>query len=332
MTERQDHFNSANVNRLFVVPDDCLYELSFDALFYETPNTSTLASGWGTKDLPYLINKYAISYSYSNQLLFDTENNVKQQSKKLFAGFGLDYRKDDWSGAIVSGTRAVGRNWRGKIRPLPYAVEEVEKIGDLLDGDIWLNKEATKQNFEEKASEYKIVHLAMHGLVEKDFPLSSALIFDKQIDSSDYLLTAGDLYSQQLNAEMIVLSACDTGSGQLQKGEGAMTLARAFKFSGCPSLVASLWSAADEPTKDIMINFYSHLKSGLPKDQAMQQAKIEYLQNDLSPNQSLPFNWSHLALIGDASALEMSGGFGNYYWLLGLVALLVFVFIIRRGR
>ena len=301
-----------NVDRLFIIPDDYLYELSFDALLHQALNEEQKKADWGITGLPYLVNKYAISYAYSNRLLFDQED--RQQNKKIFAGFGLDYREEQqWANVEKSATRSLPRNWRGKIRPLPYAVEEVENIGKLLDGDTWLNTQATKANFLQHAPEYKILHLAMHGLVEKDFPINSALIFDRQIDSTDFLLTAGDLYSYAINADMVVLSACDTGTGQLQKGEGAMTLARAFKYAGCPSLVASLWSAADEPTKELMIGFYTYLQEGLPKDVALQKAKMDYLGKGLSPQESQPYFWSHIAVIGDTQALDFGGGFWGWF-------------------
>lgn len=86
-----------------------------------------------------------------------------------------------------------------------------------------------------------------------------------------------DLYNLQLNADPVVLSACETGIGELRRGEGIVSLARGFTYAGAKSIVTSLWSVADEKTKDIMVAFYQNLKKGLPRGEALRQAKLEYI-------------------------------------------------------
>ena len=144
-------------------------------------------------------------------------------------------------------------------------------------------------------------------------------------------MRAGELYNLQLNAELVVLSACNTGTGQVNKGEGVRSLARAFHYAGASSLIASLWSAPDQTTKDIAIKFYQHLKKGYSKDKALQQARIDYLQNaNTSPEYAHPSYWAHLVAIGDMEALNV--GTNNWIWLTAGLGLLIICFLILQKK
>ncbi len=169
--------------------------------------------------------------------------------------------------------------------------------------DLKIKKIATKATFLKNAPKTKILHLAMHGYESADNPLSSALIFTRKKEDSDFLLKAADLYSITLSADMTVLSACHTASGRVYQGEGVRSLARAFRYSGCPSLVATLWSVSDYSTKEIMVDFYKHLKNNDPKDIALQKAKLNYLKT-AQPAQKMPYFWTNLVLIGDTNPLD----------------------------
>ena len=282
-----------NINHLVIIPDGVLMQLPFDVLI-EKPNSEVTS---------YLLRRYAISYAYSNRLLFGKDHS--RSTAGTFAGFGLEY--DDYTLADLSNyvnnpqvamslTRALGK--------LQYADDEVSEIATLLSGDQWINSEATRASFMENADQYAILHLAMHGVLNEEYPMNSALVFTRQNDSTEYFLRAADLYNMQLNADMTVLSACNTGAGALQKGEGVRSLARAFSYAGCPSLVASPWNASDKSTKDILFDFYQNLKAGMSKHEAMRQAKLAYIDG-APPAYSLPFYWSHLSVIGDSRALEV---------------------------
>ena len=103
---------------------------------------------------------------------------------------------------------------------------------------------------------------------------------------------------------MAVLSACHTGGGKIQKGEGVRSLARAFNFAGCPNVTASLWAAPDLSTKKIVVPFYQSLKSGLPKDVSLQMAKLNYLDHCQFDIEALPYNWAHLITIGNIDPIK----------------------------
>ena len=187
---------------------------------------------------------------------------------------------------------------------LAFAADEVKNIQKLLGGGaIWLDANATKLAFLKNAPDCGILHLAMHGAIDEQNPLNSGLIFSKTDSSKDNFLSGYDLFSMQFRTGLAVLSACNTGNGALRRTEGVMSLARAFAFAGCPATVMSLWSIPDESTSKVMLGFYKNLKNGATKDVALQQAKLEYLDN-CPPQYSLPNYWGATVVIGNVEAVD----------------------------
>jgi CHAT domain-containing protein len=117
------------------------------------------------------------------------------------------------------------------------------------------------------------------------------------------LLYVRDLYNLELNADLVVLSACETGLGRLRRGEGIISLARAFAYAGARAIVTTLWSVDDEKAKDLMLDFHGHLKRGEPVDAALRRAKLDYLQRRPGPAEAHPFFWAGFAPIGDMRPL-----------------------------
>jgi CHAT domain-containing protein len=293
------------IEHLTFIPDGPLLQLSFDVLI-----TAPF------EQIPYyLLQKYPISYAYSNRLLFDDIS--RESAPNTFAGFGLEY--DDYTltdlATYVNNpmsslplSRALG--------PLLFSDDEVKEISELLDGHTWINEAATREAFLENAGDYAILHLATHGVLNERYPMNSALIFTRQNDSTDYFLRAADLYGMELKAEMTVLSACNTGNGIVERGEGVRSLARAFAAAGCPSLVASLWNASDASTKKILVSFYENLEKGQTKAEAMRQAKLAYLKK-APPTYRAPYYWSHLSVIGESGELDvLNKPWWRKYWYL----------------
>lgn len=296
-----EYLNKEKIKRLQFIPDGDLLLLSFDFLWTENPKE------WTNPKAPYLLQQYAISTAYSNQLLFDRRKQRQMRRElKDFGGFGLEYdpvtlealnQYDAFKNDSIWLNRSVGK--------LVYSDDEVKEIAALFGnkGQIWLNEAATLKDFLQAAPDFQVLHLAMHGIVIEDNPALSALIFTKTNDTTEFLLKAADLQNLKLQADMAVLSACHTGYGTLHKGEGIRSLARSFTYAGIPSLIASLWSASDAATKEILVLYYQYLLKGLSKDVALQKAKLDYLENS-PPSFSAPTYWSHLVVIGDNSPLE----------------------------
>ena len=119
-----------------------------------------------------------------------------------------------------------------------------------------------------------------------------------------YKLFAYDLYNMNINSDLTILHACDTGSGELQKGEGVMSLSRAFTYAGCPSLVMSLWQIPEVATSEITQSFIEFLQGGETKDVALQKAKLTYLEN-ADKTLATPAFWAGLVATGNLEAIEL---------------------------
>lgn len=321
---------TSSLKRLKVIPDDRLLQLPFDVLL-----TAPTADGLNARTAPYLLKKYAISYGYSNQLAFGKKRDRKriEKANAPFAGFGLEYDDFTFQGLAGSNLEQVGGKQRNMGR-LKYSDDEVLEAAAILGGRTWINQKATKAAFLENANRYGILHLAMHALVDNEQPLNSALIFSRTADSSDFMLKAADLYSQRIEADLAVLSACNTGFGSLEKGEGIRSLARAFTYAGCNRLMATLWEASDHSTKDILLAFYETAKASpaTPIDVLLQEAKLAYLET-APPTFTSPSYWAHLMILGNAMPLDTSSKSPRFLFpmiLLGLFLLLAGSLLARK--
>ncbi|NRB53019.1 MAG: CHAT domain-containing protein [Saprospiraceae bacterium] len=320
------------IKRLKIIPDELLLQFPFDLLLTEPTD-----KGLQARKAPYLIRKYALSYSYSNQLTFADRRTRRrvQKARSGFAGFGLEY--DDFTLKGLQGTgldKLDGEN--REMGRLKYSDDEILAAAKILDGETWINQEATKATFLAQAEQFRILHLAMHALVDDQYPLNSALIFSRAQDSTDFMLKASDVYNMQIGADLAVLSACNTGFGSLQKGEGVRSLARAFTYAGCDRLLATLWEASDYSTKDILLAFYEKAKAApnTPIDVLLQEAKLEYLEN-APPTFTTPSYWAHLMILGDTLPLDTHSSpfFGGnlYYIAVAVIALLLLILLTKRA-
>ncbi|MFV0593268.1 MAG: CHAT domain-containing protein [Draconibacterium sp.] len=185
--------------------------------------------------------------------------------------------------------------------------EEVKNITAIFPGDIFLN--ATKNEFLKTANHFNILHLAMHSFIDEHKPEFSSLTFYGDTDNQLFI---SELYNESFNAKMAVLSACNTGNGFYENGEGVISLSRAFTYAGIPSTVMSLWKVDDEATAQIMTRFYTHLKAGETKDEALKNAKLDYLKYADDPLLKHPYYWSGFVIAGNTAALVEKR---NYRWI-----------------
>jgi CHAT domain-containing protein len=163
----------------------------------------------------------------------------------------------------------------------------------------------------------------MHSvLFDNDFNKSCLLFSNAQP------LYFNELYTTAIPAEMVVLSACNTGAGKLTEGEGMMSLSRAFTYSGVKSTVVSLWQVPDKETSDLMILFYKHLKKGLTKDAALTEAKKEFLET--YPLKNHPYYWSGFILTGNEDAITNSTSL--WWYVLATLAITAILFFILKGK
>ncbi len=330
----KDVYNTfENKTQLIIIPDDALNFVNFETLVKDK-------NGQFNDLNNFVIQDYAISYAYSASHLFDfkKEGTKKTTEKLAYGGFAPTYGTD---GLMAENEEEkeeaaiLDFKTRGGYVDLPEARNAVKKIAGLLDGKQWLAQEATEENFKKNAADYDILHLAMHGVTDNQNPLYSKLIFTQTTDTlQDDYLNAYELYNMKLGADLTVLSACNTGFGEFKKGEGVMSLARAFAYAGCPSLVMSLWSVPSEETANIMYDFYDNLHKGTDKASALREAKIHYLENAM-PERKHPFFWAGFIPIGDTTPIFVSPT--NWFFIIncligGLFLLGISIFILKNKK
>jgi CHAT domain-containing protein len=194
---------------------------------------------------------------------------------------------------------------------LKWSESEVTDITDMLSGVAYIKSNATESEFKKNASDANILHLATHALIDDEQPLYSKMIFANEKDScEDGYLNTYELYNMELNADLVVLSACNTGYGKCVHGEGIMSLARGFLYAGCPSIVMSLWPVDDQYTSIVMKNFYQGLTDSLRKNEALRQAKLTLINNG-DENSANPFYWAGFISIGNPNPIDLDVGKRN---------------------
>lgn len=284
-----------DIQELLIISDGPLGYIPFEALVTSLPE-STDSPAYAEFD--YLFKACKVRYEYAAAFLDYTYAGKRNQKNLL--GFAPAYDKN----LVSIGENASRSNWQA----LRFNQEELQQIYDQIGGQAYTAEQATKSRFLTEASMYSMLHLAMHGFINDENPLYSGLVFSPESsanqDSLGYgILYAYELYNLSLQAELAVLSACNTGNGQLLKGEGIMSMARAFRYAGCPSIVMSLWTADDRATIRLMEFFYKNLAAGMEKDAALQAAREAYLN---STRRDHPYYWAGFVLIGNEDALSTS--------------------------
>lgn len=290
----------SNINRVIIIPDDELNYLPFEAL----------ADGNGT----YLIEKFSIQYLYSTALLGLSENARKTKEILAFAPFASQGYSD---------TKG------NKFSKLPASKDEVSG----LQGKIFIDSSASKSNFLLLSNRYGIIHLATHANADNEKPLQSFIAFYQQPDSNaqDNKLFTQEIYNLNLDStELVILSACETGTGKLVKGEGLMSLSRAFAYAGCPNIITSLWKAEDKTTAYIAKKLHYFLKKGYSKDKALQLAKLDFLKSDeIDPRLKSPNYWAHLIFIGNYEAKHLSFG---WWWIALSIIIIALLFLATKRK
>jgi len=275
------------------------------------------------RDLPYLIYDVSVGYSHSSTLLFNERIKTKSPHARVLA-FAPEYEN------LLDGDVPLVWNRQSNpdfLMPLPGAKREVEYIAKTVPSDVFMDYEATESNFKLHASDYEVLHLAMHTIMDDENPMFSKLAFARNWSDTtqDHNLFTYEIYNMKLNAEMVVLSSCSSGYGKMQKGEGMMSMARGFIYAGCPSIIMTLWQVSDHSSADLMSGFYKHLKAGQSKKKALREAKIDYITSSdkLKAN---PYFWSAFMMVGDNSPLYgASAGFYLAIIISGFSILVIFL-------
>ena len=286
---------------LVVVPDGELNLIPFDALADETGE--------------YVLGSHVVSYAPSATALnlmrrmrglsrapvtFLGVGGVAYQSSAL-SGATNDKARDHGSATTVSDPFSLIAH---PLPNLPMSADEVRSAGEIFGKSsvLLLGANATEGAFKaEPLDSFKIIHIAAHGIGTMNFPDRAALVLGRDpMDQDDGLLQVPEIRELHLKADLVTLSACDTGAGRLEGEEGIETIERAFLFAGARSVLASLWAVSDIYTTTLMAQFYRNLAAGQGEAEALREAKLNMLKR--FHGQVAPFYWAGFTLVGDAYA------------------------------
>ncbi len=280
----------AELDYLVIVPDKELNMIPFESFVLQ--NSGNL-----------LIENTSVLYSYSTALwnvLYDNSNVHDSESvlaiAPLFLQDGIDYNVDSEYLSQYRGAETLS--------PLKYSEEEVLNIEKAFSNKGYkaftlIGEDAIVENVKSNFNEFNILHFATHGISNSEYPERSGLfLYPAKNNGSptlndDSFFSMGELFNMNINAELVVLSACDTGKGVMAEGEGVMALPRGFILAGVPNVIASLWKVNDEKTKVLMTAFYSFLAEGKSYADALRLAKLECIDKGF-----LFLDWAGFVLIG----------------------------------
>lgn len=297
---------------ILIIPDGKLSLLAFETLVDES-HKPTLSADYST--VPYLIKKYPIGYALSASLYAESLTRKKHKTARLL-GFAPNYKMSTDS-----------------LTELPLTRRSLRKIGLITKGNNHIGRNATKENFTNKAGEYEILHLYLHGFEDTLTPSLSHMFFHKSKSKNlvDSKLHAYEIENLELKADLVVLPACYSGSGQISKGEGVLSIGRSFLNGGSSSIIMSLWRSAYKPTIQELDVFYWQLVNGKRKDKALQIAKLKYIQNADS-YRAHPRFWASNVVVGNQEAMFPKSNFWKTKFLLWTGCLLILILLIKIRR
>lgn len=307
---------------LIVIPDEKLALIPFEALLYSKNSTAQ-----SYRNLPYLIRKYYIGYAqlatlFLNPPIFRTE-------KPLLLAVAPEY-----SSSVFKGQPEVLKLHSGgyNLDPIPGVLDEVKYLEQIQGTKILFSDDATEGAFKKSQRRFNILHLAMHAVVDYKNPMYSKLIFSKSEElGEDGFLNMYELMNMDVGANLVVLSACNTGSGNFLKGEGIMNLARGFFYAGCQSVIMTLWAIDDNSSSELIKNFYKYFTTGRSKTEALRLAKLDFLEHS-SNIKTHPYFWAGYVNIGDSSPLYPKSNRSKILLIAGIIILILSIIILIKIR
>jgi CHAT domain-containing protein len=298
-------FSVESYTAITILPDHTLHYLPFETL--------------RTNEDVYLIEKATVHYA--THLVFIQPQNHPQPIKKEDE---IIVFTPNYTSAITDAKEITIRNDNARLLG---AESEAKSLAQIFPSKLFEAVLATKDNFIKHSRNAKIIHLAMHATIDNATPELSHLIFNTA--GEDTKMYVEELYGLHLNADLAVLSACNTGKGTFKTSSGMVSLSRAFTFAGVPSTLASLWEVPDKITETIMIDFYKNLKKGDRKSVALRNAKLAYLKNTDDANFLAPFYWAGFVLHGDTTPIVLQKQPStNFICVIGAILTLLIIFIV----
>ncbi|MEM6316457.1 MAG: CHAT domain-containing tetratricopeptide repeat protein [Bacteroidota bacterium] len=296
-------FEEKLTQQVTIVADGALGYLPFDALLTEPLNTAEIppfANFFGTQR--------TISHAYSVNWLSGLFKKEKKIFEQNFVGIAPKFVRATETTNSVSDFR--DNEFRLGLGPLKYNQEEVKQIKRRIGGEVITGTTATLAAFLQYLQKGQILHLATHGKSNDETGDYSYLAFAMSEEKKgERFLYVRDLFNLRIPADLVVLSACETGLGEIKRGEGIVGIGKGFSYAGARSMISTLWRVSDNSTAKFMPIFYDKLKAGLPKDEALWAAKKEFVES--YPNVAHPFYWSGYVAYGNMEPIIFQNTYSN---------------------
>lgn len=311
--------------RIAVIPEGLLFNLSFEALSREP------IENWSELVRHSLLQEHSFSYHYG--LLFldkQAKNTYKDQLVAFAPGF-FDQMKENYQAAFLD-QQFLDKSYLELI-PQPFTRKLVEEISSRFGAETYLETGSTVINFKKEAGNSRIIHIGTHAFSSNVNPSDTRLIFAKSSEDplEPHELFASEIYELELNSELAVLLACESGKPAYAPGEGMISLAHAFNYSGTKSLLIGLGKIDEKSSVSIAEDFYNFLQDGLSKDEALRKAKLNFL-TQAKGRELDPAFWASLIILGDAEPVVLNPKSYSGLIFTGILVILFLLFWIFRKK
>jgi len=315
-------------NQLLIIPDKDFFNINFDALI--RPD--------GLQAIHFLIYDYTISYLLSANTAIQYRQ-LQRTANNAILAFAPGFNKQNKLQYSKSITDSVflDQDYLSQL-PQPFAVQSLNEISNHFSGRFLTGVQANRTNFFQYSNQYRIIHFGTHAEINNQSPLLSRLILSKNPEakhtSNDGYLYIYDLYNTQLNADLAVLMACETGEGKRSTSEGIVSLAHGFAYAGCPGIIMAMWKIDEMTSSSIISDFYTELQKGITRSNALRNAKLNMLKKS-PPELKSPFYWAGLILVGEDRPVEIapskSSGIKVYsYFAISAIFLSIFILFLKK--
>ena len=286
-----------NAENLIIIPDGMLNFVPFESLLTEKTDLTNFSK------MPFLIKNKNVVYNSSAAFYMNKQKSIGNE--KLLGVFPV---------------------FKNTNQHLSYSVDEAKSVKKETNSTLFMHENATKSNFIEMVSDYGFIHLSTHANSGNYTNPASISFYDQP-------MLLNELYSLDLNPHLVVLSACETGVGKLEKGEGAMSIARGFQYAGAQNILFTLWRINDKSTSKLMQLFYQNYNNHKSIHKANRESKLDYLEDETISNlKKSPYYWSAFVYYGTLKSPKFQND--NLYFIgFGILIILIFLGLkLRRKR
>ncbi|MDO6759892.1 CHAT domain-containing protein [Tamlana sp. 2_MG-2023] len=294
-------YNLLNFNALsayqnvIIIPDGLLNFIPFEALLSDKTKTTSFSK------MPFVVKNHQVAYNTSISFYLNT---LEKNTNNTLIGFFPVFENTN--------------------QTLNYSIDEAHAIEKEMPSKLYMNADATKSNFMKNASKHGIIHLSTHASAGNFIQPANMKFYD---DS----LLLNELYSMTIPANLVVMSACETGVGRQFKGEGAMSIARGFQYAGAKNLLFSLWQINDLSTSEIMKSFYKSYNKHESAWLANHESKINYLEKETINNiKKSPYYWSAFVYYGSLETAKPQNTI--FYIIFGIVIILIALLLMLKFK